>query len=101
MSEIKRVNNGAMAPLDAVELEAKCAVTKFVTRKGKLMQIGSQAATDCKMMASMELGVFSISIPGQARMVSVWLDEVMAVMKEAADCANELAARGKEADAHE
>ena len=35
------------------------------------MQIGSQAATDCKMMASMELGVFSISIPGQARMVSV------------------------------
>ena len=47
----------------------------------------------------MGLGILSISIPGRAQMVSIRIDEAMAVLKEAADAANDVAAGRKEGKA--
>ena len=100
MSEVVRVNNPEIAPLDGVTLEAKC-ITRFSTVKNAAVGIKSQEMADCNIKASMELGIMSISIPGRAQMIAVRLDEVMAVLKEAADAANDVAAGGKEAESGE
>lgn len=82
---VHRVPAGEGAP-DGVEMMAKCTVTNFTVRKEKVTGIGSQALANCKMMASFENGVVSISVRGgRPFMVSVRLDEVMALLKEAAD----------------
>ncbi len=101
MSEVVRVNNPEIAPLDGVTLEAKCIITRFSTVKNAAVGIKSQEMADCNIKASMELGIMSISIPGRAQMIAVRLDEVMAVLKEAADAANDVAAGGKEAESGE
>lgn len=101
MSEVIRNKDPNIGPLDGVSLEAKCSITSFSISKNKGVSIKSQETADCNIMASMELGIISISVPGKARMLSIRIDEAMAVLKGAADATNELAARGKEADAHE
>lgn len=101
MNKVIRNNDPNIGPLDGVSLEAKCAITSFTTVKGKVVGIKSQETADCNIKASMELGLISISAPGKARMVTIRIVEAMAVLKEAADHANELAARRREADAHE
>lgn len=98
MSKVERVNNPEIAPLDGVALDAKCIVTRFSTAKNKVVAIKSQEMADCNIKASMGLGILSISIPGRAQMVSIRIDEVMAVLKEAADAANDVAARGEEGE---
>ena len=99
MSEVVRVNNPEIAPLDGVALGAKCIVTRFSTAKNKVVSIKSQEMADCSIKASMELGIMSISVPGRAQMVSIRIDEAMAVLKEAADAANDVAAGRKEGKA--
>lgn len=99
MSEVTRVNDPNIAPLDGVALEAKCIVTRFSTAKNKVVSIKSQEMADCSIKASMELGIMSISVPGRAQMVSIRIDEAMAVLKEAADAANDVAAGRKEGKA--
>ena len=96
MSEVTRVNDPNIAPLDGVALGAKCIVTRFSTAKNKVVSIKSQEMADCSIKASMELGIMSISVPGRAQMVSIRIDEAMAVLKEAADAANDVAAGRKE-----
>lgn len=98
MNEVIRNNDPSIGPLDGVSLEAKCAITSFTTAKGKVVGTKSQEMADCNIKASMELGVISISVPGKARMVTIRIDEAMAVLKEAADAANELAAGRKEGE---
>lgn len=99
MSTVVRVNDPNIAPLDGVALEAKCIVTRFSTGKNKVVSIKSQEMVDCSIKASMELGVMSISVPGRAQMVSIRIDEAMAVLKEAANAANDVAASRKEGTA--
>ena len=99
MSEVTRVNDPNIAPLDGVALGAKCIVTRFSTAKNKVVSIKSQEMADCSIKASMELGIMSISVPGRAQMVSIRIDEAMAVLKEAADAANDVAAGRKEGKA--
>ena len=99
MSEVTRVNDPNIAPLDGVALGAKCIVTRFSTAKNKVVSIKSQEMADCSIKASMELGIMSISVPGRAQMVSIRIDEAMAVLKEAADAANDGAAGRKEGKA--
>lgn len=99
MSEVTRVNDPNIAPLDGVALGAKCIVTRFSTAKNKVVSIKSQEMADCSIKASMELGIMSISVPGRAQMVSIRIDEAMAVLKEAADAANDVAAGRKEGEA--
>ena len=99
MSEVTRVNDPNIAPLDGVALGAKCIVTRFSTAKNKVVSIKSQEMAGCSIKASMELGIMSISVPGRAQMVSIRIDEAMAVLKEAADAANDVAAGRKEGKA--
>ena len=99
MSTVTRVNDPNIAPLDGVALGAKCIVTRFSTAKNKVVSIKSQEMADCSIKASMELGIMSISVPGRAQMVSIRIDEAMAVLKEAADAANDVAAGRKEGKA--
>ena len=99
MSEVTRVNDPNIAPLDGVALEAKCIFTRFSSGKNKAVAIRSQEMADCSIKASMELGIMSISVPGRAQMVSIRIDEAMAVLKEAADAANDVAAGRKEGKA--
>lgn len=99
MSTVVRVNDPKIAPLDGVALTAKCIVTRFSTAKNKGVSIKSQEMVDCSIKASMELGIMSISVPGRAQMVSIRIDEAMAVLKEAADAANDVAAGRKEGEA--
>lgn len=88
MSEVTRVNDPTKAPPDGVEFHAKCVVTKFITNgKKKLVTIKGQEVQDCKIMASYHTGVVSFSVPGKAMMVSARIDEVMAVLQEAAEAA--------------
>ena len=44
MSEVTRVNDPNIAPLDGVALGAKCIVTRFSTAKNKVVSIKSQEA---------------------------------------------------------
>ena len=99
MSEVTRVNDPNIAPLDGVALGAKCIVTRFSTAKNKVVSIKSQEMADCSIKASMELGIMSISVPGRAQMVSIRIDEARAALKEAADAANDVAAGRKEGKA--
>lgn len=99
MSEVIRVNNPEKAPSDGVELHTRCVVTKFRAEKGgKLTGITGQELASCKILASMMDGTVGISIPGKCRMVSVRIDELMAVLMEAAAAANEMCAGGREAE---
>ena len=86
-------------PEDGVELMAKCQMTNFTVKKKKVVGVGSQHLANCKMMASFENGVVSISVRGgRPFMVSVRLDEMMALLKEAADYHNEKFEEGSEKD---
>lgn len=77
-------------PQDGVELMVKCQMTNFIVKKKEVVGVGRQYLVNCKMMASFENGVVSISVRGgRPFMVSVRLDEMMALLKEAADYHNE------------
>ena len=91
MSGITRVTDPNKGPLDGVELQANGVVTRFITNsKKKTVAIKTQEVAPCKIMASYEVGTISLSIPSKALMVSVRLDEVMAVIQEAAASAADL-----------
>lgn len=89
---IRRVPKGCEGiPEDGVEMMAKCTITNFTVKKKEVTGIGSQMLANCKMMASFDTGVVSISVRGQRPfMVSVRLDEMMALLKEAADYSMEV-----------
>jgi len=97
---IRRLQKVSMGdPEDGVELMAKCQMTNFTVKKKEVVGVGSQHLANCKMMASFENGVVSISVRGgRPFMVSVRLDEMMALLKEAADYHNEKFEEGGEED---
>lgn len=88
---IRRLQKETMGdPEDGVEMLAKCNVMNFKVSKNEVVGIGSQHIANCKLLASFDNGVVSISIrDGRPFMVSVRLDELMALLKEAADYHNE------------
>lgn len=89
-------------PADCVEMMAKCNVMNFTVKDKEVTGIGSQHLANCKMMASFENGVVSISVrDGRPFMVSVRLDEMMALLKEAADYRNENDQKTKGEENHE
>lgn len=57
MSEVVRVRDPNIGPLDGVCLEAKCAITRFSIGKNKVAAIKSQEMADCNIKASMGLGI--------------------------------------------
>ena len=70
---------------DCVVLYANANVTTFKKDGRQAYRIDRGETVKCRMMASYESGVVSISLRGDPHlMVSVRLDEVMGLLKEAA-----------------
>lgn len=79
MSEISRVPEEVSGVKDGVALDAQCSYTKFL--EGKL----ANQLLPCRMLASWENGVVSFTFDAdeQKQMVSVRLDELLALLGEA------------------
>ena len=91
MSEVTRIPAPVSGLADAVELRAKCAVARYRTKNGLAVSVkGKPRLHPCKIMASYSEGTVSVSVPETAFSVTVRLDEVMAVLKEAADVSREV-----------
>lgn len=81
---IRTVPEGA-GPMDGVELMANCTITTFKTESGEVKDIAGMGLAQCKLMASYETGTVSVSVRGEVPfMVSVRLDEMMALLHAAA-----------------
>lgn len=85
---IRRVPNDGSGLEDGVEVYVDSAVTHFNRKGGKVTGINGTDMVPCKMLASLDAGVLSISLrKGKAMMVSVRIDEVMELLKAAAEVA--------------
>lgn len=91
MSEVKRVPIEVSGVPDGVELYANCAVSRYRTKYHNVVGIkGTPRVYPCRIMASFLNTTMSISVPHTAFSVTVRLDEVMAVLKEASDYHHDL-----------
>lgn len=79
MSEISRVPEKVSGVKDGVALDAQCSCTKFLEDK-----LANQLLP-CRMLASWENGVvsFTFDVDEHKQMVSVRLDELVALLGEA------------------
>lgn len=95
MNEIKRVSPDISGVPDGLELESSGVVTDFLRRKMK------QHKLPCSLKVSWITGVFSISFSdgGHRKMVSVRLDELCAILGEAAKVRAEIEKSMSEANA--
>lgn len=85
---------------DGVEMMAQTAMAIFERKDGKVVGIGNIGNLPCKMMASYETGTFSVSVRGSDPfMVSVRLDELMALLHAAAARHVETAPKAKKKNA--
>ncbi len=86
MSEVIRVPARLSGVSDGVELRAKCSVARYRIKNSVAVSVkGKPRLHPCKIMASYSEGTVSVSVPETSFSVTVRLDEVMAVLKEAAD----------------
>lgn len=82
---IRKVPKAESGLTDCVELFANANVTSFSQKKGKIQGIAGSGVAKCRMTASYESGVVSISLrSGKPLMLSVRLDEMMALLQAAA-----------------
>lgn len=82
---IRKVPKAESGLTDCVEMFANANVTAFIRKKGKIQDIAGSGIAKCRMTASYESGVVSISLrSGKPLMVSVRLDEMMALLQAAA-----------------
>ena len=87
---IRRVPREESGVKDSVEALGKCSIAEFDKTNGEVTGVRKVYVEDCKIMASYENGTFSVSVRGETPfMVSVRLDETMALLKEAAEYAME------------
>lgn len=92
MNQETRKENGE--PMDLVKHDIRAAWTKFVVNgKKQTCRMKSQGTLDCRVMASYDDGVVSITVPSKATMVSVRLDELTAILHEASIKALEVGSR--------
>ena len=90
MSEVVRVPPEVSGSLDAVELLANCAVVRYRTKNNVVIGCKDRGRRHpCRIMASYEQGIFTVSVPETGFAVSIRIDETMAVLKEAADASRE------------
>lgn len=86
MSEVTRVPARLSGISDAVELRAQCSIARYRTKNSVAVSVkGKPRLHPCKIMASYSEGTVSVSVPETAFSVTVRLDEMMAVLKEAAE----------------
>lgn len=94
-SEIVNVTFEKAGVMDGVEMMAKCTVSTFKVEDGKVTGIAGIATAPCKIMASYENGIASVSVRGEAPfMLSVRLDEMMELLRAASARAIEVRKKG-------
>ena len=92
---IRRVPGDGSGIEDGVEVYVNSTVTHFNRKGGKVTGINGMDMVPCKMLASFDTGVLSISLrKGKAMMVSVRIDEVMELLKAAVEAAGAGEAQG-------
>ena len=83
---IRFIPAAAVGVKDGVEMMAQTAMAVFEKKDGDVTGISNMGNLPCKLMASYENGLFSISVRGNDPfMLSVRLDELMALLKAATD----------------
>ena len=94
MNTIERNTDPFKGPPDGVGAVVKCAITVFdYPVEGNAEKIVSgQTDMDCKILCSFDEGVISFSMQDAGLMLTVRMDELMAIMKAAADAAKEFEA---------
>lgn len=86
MSEVIHVPAQVSGLLDSVELSTQCSVLKYLTKNNTVIGVkGYPHLHPCRIMASYSEGTVSVSVPETKFIVTVRLEEVMSVLKEAAD----------------
>ncbi len=97
MNYVKRVSQSLSGVPDGVELETDGVITAFLRRK--MMQ----RKTTCSLKASWTSGLCSISFSegSHRKMISVRIDELCALLHEAADARSELDKEAPAGDAAE
>lgn len=86
------------APWTGFALEAKCAITRFSIGKNKVVAHQRARRWPTQHQGQHGAGIEHFH-PRPSQMVSIRIDEAMAVLKEAADAANDVAAGRKEGKA--
>lgn len=82
---IRKVPKEISGVNDGVELFAKASITSFDQQEGQISGIAGIGITECKMLASYENGIVSISLRNEHPiMVSVRLEEMMSLLQAAA-----------------
>ena len=86
MYEVVRVPVEVSGIPDGVELKSECSIARYRTKDSEVVSIkGKPRLHPCRIMASYTNGTMSVSVPETAFSVTVRLDEVMAVVKEAVE----------------
>lgn len=94
-SEIVNVPFDKAGVMDGVEMMAMCSVSTFKVEEGQVTGLAGIATAPCKIMASYENGIVSVSVRGEEPfMVSVRLDEMMALLQAASARAIEVRKKG-------
>ena len=84
MTKILRNTDPLNGPVDGVELDLTCAITQFAKKDGQLV-IAGQGTMPCNIKASYSNGTIGLSLREIDLMIHVRIDELMEVMKEAAE----------------
>jgi hypothetical protein len=94
MNKINRIADPLQGPPDGIEADIKCVVTKFKRPKKKDMQktIESQAVMDCGVLCAYSDGTIGFSMRDIDLMITVRVDELFEILKEASAAAQELQA---------
>lgn len=91
MGEVVRVPAQVSGISDAVEIQSDCSIARYRTKNSSVIGVkGRPRLHPCKIMASYTNGTMSVSVPETAFSVTVRLDEVMEVLKEAAAASREV-----------
>jgi hypothetical protein len=85
MSEIKRVTDPKMGPMDGVEASIRCVVATQVEGEN----IKERILTECRALCSYSSGTISFAVKGLNVMLTVRLDDLAEILKEAAVAARE------------
>ena len=81
---------------DGVEAMVNSSVSKYTTDGKRLTGIASTAMEPCKLLASYTNGVVTLSVRSEEPFaVSVRIDELMAVLKAAAESYHTMMEKGK------
>jgi hypothetical protein len=96
---IKRVTDPSIGPLDGVEADVNCVLTSFDSHEDPMQRkIQSQTTMPCTILSAYSEGTISFSMREVGLMATIRIDELYAILVEAANVASELSVLGNLTD---